>query len=192
VGQIVVVRQAGQADVAAAAELWYASHLARRGGKRLSEEHHRSRVREQAVVPGALLMVAEEGDGEIPPGARCEGDGDPCPAGGSRVIGFILGIPGRENDGDGDRVPGLLHISLVAVAPDRWGEQVGRLMVEAILRDAAARGYRCAQLWTQADNPRANRLYRGLGFRRTGRVTLDGWGELIVQYQRELEDILAA
>jgi len=70
---------------------------------------------------------------------------------------------------------------MVFVAPERWG--VGGRLVDALL--AEARGYDRAQLWTQADNPGARRLYEGRGFRRSGREK-DELGERILHYERTL------
>lgn len=59
-------------------------------------------------------------------------------------------------------------------------------MVEAVLSEARSRGYGRAQLWTHADNTRAQRLYENRGFRRTGREKQDDLGETIVHYERWL------
>ena len=180
VGETVVVRPAGPADVAAAADVWRVSHLVRRNGRPLPEERQ-DRVYGRMTAPGALLLVAEE---PIPPPATEPGgdaDGVPPP-----VIGTALALPGREDDGVGPAVPGLLHISLVSVEPDHWGRHVGRLLVETVLERGLALGYQHAQVWTYADNAWANRLYRSAGFRRTGRARIDEWGEFIVHYRRDL------
>jgi ribosomal protein S18 acetylase RimI-like enzyme len=60
-------------------------------------------------------------------------------------------------------------------------------LLERVVADGRERGYTEAQLWTHADNLRANRLYRALGFRRTGRVKIDDWGELLVHYRRSVD-----
>ncbi|MGA5701236.1 GNAT family N-acetyltransferase [Peterkaempfera bronchialis] len=208
-GETVVVRQAGPEDIAAAAEIWYASHLARRGGRALPKERH-DLAHERMAAPDGLLLIAEEfgtPDGPEPGGSQAGGlhTGGPHAAGphaaGSHaagpgpghavpppVVGSVLGEPGREDDGAGPPVPGLLHIALVSVHPDRWGQHVGRLLLEALLDRAPALGYRHAQLWAHADNTRANRLYRATGFRRTGRAHIDQWGEFVVHYQRSVQD----
>ncbi|MCD0482024.1 GNAT family N-acetyltransferase [Streptacidiphilus sp. ASG 303] len=179
-GETVVVRQAGPADVAAAADLWYASHQVRRGGRALPEERHEL-AQGRMADPGCLLLIAEDLGVPYRPAPQ-----DPAAAGPPPIVGSILGEPAREDDGAGGPVPGLLHIALVSVHPDQWGRHVGRLLVEAMLARAAVRGYRQAQLWAHADSTRANRLYRAVGFRRTGRARIDDWGELVVQYRRDL------
>ncbi|MBC3843819.1 GNAT family N-acetyltransferase [Streptacidiphilus sp. 4-A2] len=123
-----------------------------------------------ARVTAAVVPAAEGGD-------RAAAESGP-------VVGTILGVQGLDQDGAGPPVPGLLHISLLSVAPDRWGQHIGRLLVDQVLDSASARGFEQAQLWTHADNLRANRLYKSMGFRRSGRVRIDDWGELLVHYRR--------
>ncbi|MHA6760647.1 GNAT family N-acetyltransferase [Streptacidiphilus sp. PAMC 29251] len=167
-GETVVVREAGNADIESAVALWTLSHVARRNGRPLPEAHI-TLAQERMAAPEALLLLAH----------RPEADG-------ADLIGTILGVQGRDQDGAGPPLPGLLHISLLSVAPDRWGQHVGRLLVEAVLTRALAGSFREAQLWTHADNLRANRLYKAMDFRRSGRVRVDDWGELLVHYRRSL------
>ncbi|HJQ29430.1 MAG TPA: GNAT family N-acetyltransferase, partial [Rubrobacter sp.] len=87
--------------------------------------------------------------------------------------------------GAGPPVRGLCHVSMVFVAPDHWGMGLGGRLLDALLAEARSRGYERAQLWTQADNVRARRLYEGRGFRPSGREKHEV-GELIVHYQRAL------
>ena len=67
---------------------------------------------------------------------------------------------------------------MIFVAPRRWGEGIGRRLVEAVLDEARSAGYDRVQLWTQTDNPRAQRLYESRGFIATGRR----------KYEEELEE----
>jgi ribosomal protein S18 acetylase RimI-like enzyme len=199
------VRAAGAADVEAAVAIWTLSHVVRRNGRPLPEAHIQL-ARRRMSAPGALLLLAR-----CPAGAESEvridsaadvadtaadvagadvtadpGDdsvADRAAAPGV-VVGTILGVQGLDQDGAGPPVPGLLHISLLSVAPDRWGQRIGRLLVDEVLDRASVRGFEQAQLWTHADNLRANRLYKAIGFRRSGRVRIDDWGELLVHYRR--------
>ncbi|MFC1417215.1 GNAT family N-acetyltransferase [Streptacidiphilus cavernicola] len=174
----VVVRKAEVGDVAAAVELWTLSHVARRNGRPLPDAHV-VLARQRMASPDSLLLLAhtsEDDDHDVGP------EPTPSPA----PIGTILAVQGLDQDGAGPPVPGLLHISLLSVAPDRWGRHVGRRLVEAVLTRGAADGFDEAQLWTHADNLRANRLYKAMGFRRSGRVRVDDWGELLVHYRRPL------
>jgi hypothetical protein len=56
--------------------------------------------------------------------------------------------------------------------------------VRHLLAQAFDRGFASFQLWTHADNERAQRLYEGLGFQRSGREKDDDLGERTVQYVR--------
>jgi ribosomal protein S18 acetylase RimI-like enzyme len=82
----------------------------------------------------------------------------------------------REEDG------AALLVS-VWVAPEARGRGAGELLVEAALRRAAELGARELRLWVAEDNPAAQRLYRRLNFRPTGRVQPIREGEP----RRELE-----
>lgn len=169
--ETVTVRPADSDEAPAVALLWEEAHLARRNGRSLPPRQ-RELVLQRMAAPDALLFVADD------PARR--------PSGGA-VVGCALGLPGRADDGAGPVVPGLLHLSAVAVAPERWGRRTGGLLVVRVLAEAVAHGYREAQFWAQADNARANRLCRSLGFRRTGRARVDDWGELVVHYRRRLD-----
>ncbi len=175
-GGTVDVREAMATEVDAAVELWTLSHVARRNGRPLPDAHV-TLARQRMASPDSLLLLA--GESGAGPGAGPD----------SAPIGTIIAVQGLDQDGAGPPVPGLLHISLLSVAPDRWGRRVGRLLVEAVLTRGAADGFTQAQLWTHADNLRANRLYKAMGFRRSGRVRVDDWGELLVHYRRGLTDL---
>ena len=172
-GDTVDVREGVNADIDAAVALWTLSHVVRRNGRPLPEAHV-SIARQRMASPDSLLLLAEVPEADSGPGSGLE------------LIGTILAVQGLDQDGAGPPIPGLLHLSLLSVAPDRWGRHVGRHLVEAVLRRAASDGFREAQLWTHADNLRANRLYKAMGFRRSGRVRVDDWGELLVHYRRSL------
>jgi len=206
------VRAAGAADVEAAVAIWTLSHVVRRNGRPLPEAHIQL-ARRRMSAPGALLLLARcpagaesevridsaadvvttaadvadtaadvaGADVTADPGDDSVADRAAAPG---VVVGTILGVQGLDQDGAGPPVPGLLHLSLLSVAPDRWGQRIGRLLVDEVLDRASARGFEQAQLWTHADNLRANRLYKAIGFRRSGRVRIDDWGELLVHYRR--------
>src|SRR4051794_26329315 len=122
-GGSVVVREAVEGDVGAAVTLWTSSHVARRNGRPLPEAHI-ALARQRMASPESLLLLAEDGAG-----------------GGADLIGTILGVQGLDQDGAGPPIPGLMHLSLLSVAPDRWGQHVGRLLVEAVLARAVADGF---------------------------------------------------
>ncbi|HET9944077.1 MAG TPA: GNAT family N-acetyltransferase, partial [Actinomycetes bacterium] len=84
----------------------------------------------------------------------------------------------------GPLVPGRCHLSLVFVAPDRWGEGIGSVLVDSAVATAAALGFDTVQLYTHEDNQRAQRLYAGKGFVRDGDVRADAWGEPVGRWAR--------
>jgi RimJ/RimL family protein N-acetyltransferase len=114
--------------------------------------------------PASFLLVADEGG----------------------ISGMAVGMQGLADDGAGPPIQDLCHVGAVFVAPGRWGAGLGGELVEAVLSEARSRGYGRAQLWTHADNTRAQRLYENRGFRRTGRGKEDDLGETIVHYERWL------
>jgi GNAT superfamily N-acetyltransferase len=102
-----------------------------------------------------------------------------------RIVGMAVGEQALSNDGTGPPIEGLCHVSMVFVAPERWGEGLGGRLVDALLEEVSGRGYDRAQLWTQNDNARARRLYEHRGFRPSGREK-DELGERIVHFERAL------
>jgi ribosomal-protein-alanine N-acetyltransferase len=61
------------------------------------------------------------------------------------------------------------HLSTFAVRPDRRRRGVGKLLLAALLRQAAGRGAVCAKLEVRAGNLAAQSLYRQFGFHVVGR-----------------------
>lgn len=160
----VTVRAARPGESAAALDVWRHAHVVRRNGRPVPQGHSDTALARMAR-PGALLLVAED-----------DADG--------RIVGTVLGQQGLADDGAGPPVPGLMHVSLLSVAPDAWGRRIGRHLMNGVARLAEEQGYDSIQLWTHADNLRANRLYKSLGYRRSGRARIDDWGELLVHYKR--------
>jgi ribosomal protein S18 acetylase RimI-like enzyme len=156
----VLVRPGRAEDVEPAVAVWQVANTARRGGVPVPAEHEQ-RVRGYLAKPDAFLVVAQDG-------------GD--------LIGMAVGFQGCEDDGAGPPIPGLCHISLVFVHPDRWRQGTGGMLMRHLLLEGRARGYSHFQLWTHADNRRAQQLYEGLGFLRSGREKDDDLGERTVQY----------
>jgi ribosomal protein S18 acetylase RimI-like enzyme len=95
----------------------------------------------------------------------------------SETLG-VCGLAGviREDDG-------RAHLVSVWVAPEARGRGVGELLVRAAVDRAAELGADRAWLWVAEDNTAAQRLYRRLNFRPTGRVQPIREGEP----RRELE-----
>jgi ribosomal protein S18 acetylase RimI-like enzyme len=160
----VAIRRGDEADHERAVAVWRAANAARRGGRPLPEALE-ARARRAVSKPDAFLVVADDA-GEI--------------------VGMAVGMQALADDGAGPPIPGLAHVSMVFVAPERWGEGIGGRLVDAVLAEARARGYARAQLWTRVDNVRAQRLYEGRLFRRSGREMANDLGESIVHYERPL------
>jgi len=110
----VTVRPAGPADHDAAIAVWAASDTARRGSP--SPPEVPQMLRERFARDDVWLLVADD-DGV--------------------VIGVAQGAPARDDGGTGPVVPGRCHLSMVFVAPERWGEGIGSLLVDSAVAVAA-------------------------------------------------------
>jgi GNAT superfamily N-acetyltransferase len=105
------------------------------------------------------------------------------------VIAVAMAMDAIEDDGRGtESVPGLMHVSTVAVVPQRWGQRRGQLVLKAVLDEGRRRGYARAQLWTHETNRGAQRLYERNGWTRSGRTMIDERGEPIRHYVLDLGD----
>jgi ribosomal protein S18 acetylase RimI-like enzyme len=103
------------------------------------------------------------------------------------VVAVALALDAIEDDGKGtEPVPGLMHVSTVAVVPQRWGQRLGQLVLSDVLAEGRRRGYERAQLWTHESNLGAQRLYERTGWIASGRTKIDDRGEPIRQYVLEL------
>ncbi len=158
------IRRARNVDIEPALAVWRAAGTARRGSIPVSVERE-AQVRRALQEPSAFLLVADDA---------------------GEVVAMGLAMQTRSDDGAGLPVPGDCFISLIYVAPERWGHGIGKKVVDAVLAEARAQGYGRVQLWTQADNVRAQRLYESRDFRRSGREAIDPHAVVIVQYARPL------
>ena len=77
--------------------------------------------------------------------------------------GGLVGYAGLLTPGGGQA-----DVLTLAVAEDRWGQRIGATLLDALLAEAARRGCREVFLEVRADNDRAQRLYRRLGFTEIG------------------------
>jgi ribosome-associated protein YbcJ (S4-like RNA binding protein)/GNAT superfamily N-acetyltransferase len=98
-----------------------------------------------------------------------------------QLRGFALGEPGRADDGAGEVVPGLLHLSMVFVHPDHQRQGVGAGLVEGLADAAWESGYREVSVWTTTPE-----FYEACGLERTAR-TQDVEAGTAVQLTAELE-----
>lgn len=76
------------------------------------------------------------------------------------VKGFVSYGPCR----DGGAGPDSGEIWAIYVAPESWGQGVGRILCHHALAALAVEGRRRVSLWMFADNERAARFYTELGF----------------------------
>jgi ribosomal protein S18 acetylase RimI-like enzyme len=153
------VRLGGPDEFRAGVAVWRAANRARLGGPLAASQEVRVRSYEDAE--GFFFVVAED-DGE--------------------VVGGVIGMQARADDGKGAPERGLCHISMVFVAPDRWRQGIGARLLEALMAEARARGYDRVQLWTDADNHPAQALFERARLRRTGREKVDDTGTPAVHY----------
>ncbi len=160
----VTLRSGTSADASAMGALWDEATRVRRAGLDLSEPEALDAAQTLAL-PETFSIIAEAG---------------------GTLIGMAIGLPARDDEGRGSPIPGLCHISMVAVSPDWWGRGVGRRIITALLDAIRERGYTEAQLWTQQSNTRARRLYDAFGFTPSGREKLDNAGEPILHFHRRL------
>ena len=104
---------------------------------------------------------------------------------GEQVIAMALAEPARLQNGGGAIQPGVGHISMVFVAPGRWGQGIGALLLDALHREMWSRGWATSSLWTGSGNARARQLYEGRGYLVTGDVKHHA-GEEILRYELPL------
>lgn len=86
----------------------------------------------------------------------------------------------REKD-----MPGYAELICIHSLQNRWRMGYGSRMMETVLRDAAAAGYKKIMLWVFEENTRARRFYEANGFASNGR-TQSGLGAVEACYERTL------
>jgi GNAT superfamily N-acetyltransferase len=145
----ILIRLGEAADVDAAVAVYERSNLARRQGawpgRAARVEHVRSRLRE----PGSWFLLATDGP---------------------TVVGMASAEALRGEGRAGPVVPDGCFLNLLYVVPERWGEGIGGVILDAVLAEARRRRYSRIHLWTHDDNERSHRLYRRRGFSPTGRA----------------------
>lgn len=139
------IRRGQTEDLQAAVSLWEQAQTKRKGSEFLAPQFVEMETRRLAQDNSCFLIAEENGE----------------------MVGLALYSPAREDSGAGDIIPGLAHISSVAVKPSYWGRGIGRRLMVALMDELMSNGYPLAQLWTQNDNARAIRLYGALGFQAT-------------------------
>lgn len=100
----------------------------------------------------------------------------------TKIVGFVLAMDGRLDDGAGAVIPELCHIAAVFVAPAYWNRRIGSRLLTTLLAAARERSYLRAQLWTQDYNVNARKLYMRHGFKSTERTKFDERGDRLLLY----------
>jgi GNAT superfamily N-acetyltransferase len=85
-------------------------------------------------------------------------------------------------------IAGEWFLSLIYVLPERWGQGIGGMILDAVIDEANRRGCHRIYLWThEHQNERAHRLYRSRSFAPTGRTLHDDEDQLIGEWWCECE-----
>jgi GNAT superfamily N-acetyltransferase len=155
----ILIRLGSAADVDAAVSVFERSNLARRHGVWPNRAAGVERVRAHLRDPASWFLVAKEGP---------------------VLVGMASAEALRSEGGAGPVTPGGCFLNFLFVAPERWGEGIGGVVLDAVLAEAKRRHYSRIHLWTQEDNERSHRLYRSRGFSPTGR-TAEGEGEWVLE-----------
>jgi len=153
----ILIRLGDAADVDAAVSVYERSNLARRQGVWPNQAARVEQVRARLRDPASWFLLANEG-----------------PA----LVGIASAEALRGENGAGPVIPGHCFLNLLFVLPERWGEGIGGVILDALLAEAKQRRYSRIYLWTDEGNERSHRLYRSRGFSPTGR-TADGEGEWV-------------
>jgi ribosomal protein S18 acetylase RimI-like enzyme len=101
------------------------------------------------------------------------------------IAGFITIGPARTSPD----ASGAGEVYALNIAPERWRQGVGRLLLADGCARLAARGHAIAVLWMHADNARAARFYEALGWVLDGaRRTETVWRieSPVIRYRRAL------
>jgi ribosomal protein S18 acetylase RimI-like enzyme len=146
-----------------ALDVWRAANMARH--KRPSPARV-ARVREKLEDASVCLVVGSEN---------------------GKVIAMAMAEPTRARHGAGRTVPRSGHVSMVFVAPDRWGQGIGSQLLDAVHHEMHVRGWETSFLWTGSSNTQARRLYEGHGYSLTGEIQHHS-DETIVRYQLQLAE----
>jgi GNAT superfamily N-acetyltransferase len=133
----ILIRVGDAADVDAAASVYERSNLARRRGIWPNRAARVERVRTHLRDPASWFLLANEG-----------------PA----LVGMASAKALRGEDGAGPVIPGGCFLSYLFVVPERWGEGIGGVILDAVLAEAKRRHYSRIHLWTHEDNERSHRL----------------------------------
>lgn len=118
----------------------------------------------EGTPPGEVVVVAEE-----------EGT----------VVGFASVGPSRDEDANGEG-----EVWAIYLLADRWGQGIGKALMDAALDSLRQAGFTVATLWALDANERARRFYEAGAWAPDGATKRDdrrGFPVAEVRYRRELE-----
>ncbi len=151
-------------DIEPSATIWEQAHEKRLGTipRAASKTHAMAVLASRVGLRNAKFLIAQ---------------------GDSGIAGMLLANQAREHDGQGDPIPGLMHIGYIAVAPMAWGQGIASALLARIASEALREGYARLQLWVATSNERARNIYERFGFVFSGREKVDDdYEELIMHY----------
>jgi uncharacterized protein (DUF952 family)/ribosomal protein S18 acetylase RimI-like enzyme len=144
----------------------------------LTDEAHRQR-QDGSLTAEHLETVAGLWDDDTIGGLVYEDDGD--------LVAGVVWTAARLDRGRGRGVAHTALLAELATAPRAWGRGLASLLLHRARVDLVSLGYDTVELWTQADNLRARRMYERHGWARTSSLPGIGRdGSTLVQYQRHL------
>jgi ribosomal protein S18 acetylase RimI-like enzyme len=150
---VIRIARGGVEDLEPAVDVYVRASIARNRGQPVPKSRVDD-VRESLQRPDARFLVADDN---------------------GVVVGMTLAEPsrisreeGRLSVHNGPLIPHLCHLYLLFVVPERWGEGIGRKLLDAIVTDASEQGYSRIHLFVHDGNDRAFALYRNGGFAPTG------------------------
>lgn len=96
---------------------------------------------------------------------------------GDEVTGFAEAVP---EDGD------VAHLYRIYVAPDYWGQGIGRSLLERLQGDLRDRGFDTLVLSVFAENDVGVEFYQSMGFERTAETNSERFEARQYEYKKDL------
>ena len=158
---MVNIRPARPEELDAAIALWVEAN----GEIGVSATGHHENLQIWANRDDAALLVTEES---------------------GSLVGMLLCLQGRTDDGLGDVILALTHLTGLAVLPNLQRVGIGQELVEAAIKEARRTGRNRVTLWTREENDVARRLFDRCGFLPTGRRGADERGAITLHFERAI------
>ena len=96
----------------------------------------------------------------------------------AEVTGQVVGFSNFGASRDSNASPTVAEIYAIYLLAAYWGEGIGKVMMQASLRELAKRSFRSTTLWVLETNQRTIDFYTGMGFSLDGEAKVEQWGEL--------------